>query len=464
MSFSDPRYVLFLGLVAVLLPLVPRGTPRLVAMTAVSAGFYSLFSPWYVLILACVGASAFSAGLLLTSDCSRRGILFVAALTTTVLPLLFFKYAPSLPGASDWLQAVVFPVGVSFYTFLALGYLIEVYLDPDCVERSPVRFAAFVSFFPQLLAGPIERSRHLLPQLSNLGVFDYDRVVAGLRSILVGLSMKLIIADALAPYVDQVFANPQGFGAADLALGTVYFSFQVYADFAGYSLVAIGSARLLGIELMTNFEQPYLSHTLPEFWRTWHISLSSWFRDYVFTPLHFQVRRRGWVGLAGALIFTFALVGAWHGSSPKYVLFGVAHGVLVAFSTLTFKARDKFWRGTGVPAPLLRIGRTLLTFSIVSLTFVLFRASGVTDAIRIYRRLFWHTDLVPTLPLATPLALIAALVVGDVLVRNQMGLAHFAPPLRWLFYYGTGSALAFVALQNLLDATPNVRQFIYFHF
>src|SRR5258708_4095303 len=159
-----------------------------------------------------------------------------------------------------------------------------------------------------------------------MGQFDYARAVSGLRAILVGLFMKIVIADALAPYVDSVYADPRQHGAVDLALSTTYFSFQVYADFAGYSLIAIGSARLLGVELLTNFMQPWLSQNLPDFWRRWHISLSSWFRDYVFTPLQFQARRQGVYGLAVALIFTFVLVGVWHGAGVNFALFGLIHG------------------------------------------------------------------------------------------------------------------------------------------
>src|SRR6185312_10875370 len=188
---------------------------------------------------------------------------------------------------------------------------------------------------------------------------DYARAVAGLRAILIGLFMKVAIADTLAPHVDAVYFDPRRFGAVDLTLATVYFSFQVYADFAGYSLIAIGSARLLGVELLTNFMQPWLSQNLPDFWRRWHISLSSWFRDYVFTPLQFQARRSGAAGLAMALVFTFVLVGIWHGAGLKFALFGLIHGALVAFSTLTFARRDRYWRSRGVPRPVLSVLRAV---------------------------------------------------------------------------------------------------------
>jgi D-alanyl-lipoteichoic acid acyltransferase DltB (MBOAT superfamily) len=474
MAFSDPRYLLFLGFVAVVLFFLPRGRWRLLASILVGFGFYACLNPayWYALIV--VASLAYAGGIGVSLSSRQREVLFTLVILLTSLPLLIFKYASTAYGllppggetAARWsiFANLILPIGISFYTFLAVGYLIDVFVGNVAAERDPLRFGAFMMFFPHLTAGPIERTRHLLPQIDNLGVFDYGRDVAGLRAILVGLFMKVVIAETLAPYVDTVYSDPRQFGAIDLALATVYFSFQVYADFAGYSLIAIGSARLLGIELLTNFNQPYLSQNLPDYWRRWHISLSSWFRDYVFTPLQFQARRLRKVGLAAALVFTFVLVGIWHGAGWKYAIFGLVHGVLVAYSTLTFSWRDTLLRRIGVPRVPLSIARAVVTFCIVTLTFVLFRASGVNDALWIYGALFKAKSAAVTLPVIWPALLIAILVAGDVLVARGYDLTRLPTVWRWTSYYLIASAIIAAIVWQVLQDSSNVQQFIYFKF
>jgi alginate O-acetyltransferase complex protein AlgI len=476
MAFTDPRYLLFLGLVALILPVIPRGMPRLVVTGVISLGFYAGLNPGYWYLLVAVSVTAYLGGLILSElpDGRARGAAFVALLAATLLPLLTFKYAaaayallpPESAAAVRWstMANLVLPIGISFYTFLALGYLIDVYVGSIQAERNGIRFGAFMSFFPHLTAGPIERARHLLPQLENIGQFDYSRAVSGLRVIMVGLFMKIVIADTLAPYVDSVYADPRQHGAVDLALATVYFSIQVYADFAGYSLIAIGSARLLGVELLTNFMQPWLSQNVSDFWRRWHISLSSWFRDYVFTPLQFQVRRRGAYGLAGALIFTFVLVGIWHGAGIKFAVFGLIHGILVAFSTLTFARRDKYWRSLGVPRPVLAVGRAITTFLIVSLTLVLFRASSMSDSLWIYRTLMHGTAGARTVALTAPMIVIPLLIAGDLFAALGADFKQLPTWLRWSAYYSAGACVIMMTVNHTLQASEYVQQFIYFKF
>jgi D-alanyl-lipoteichoic acid acyltransferase DltB (MBOAT superfamily) len=486
MAFSDLRYLLFLGFVALLLPAIPRGSPRLLTIGLISLGFYAGLNPgfWYVLVG--VGLLAYLGGLALSglAEGRMRAAIFVALLFGTLLPLLTFKYAAGLyqmlaPAgdlAGPWstIAGLALPVGISFYSFLAAGYLIDVYVGTVAAERDAIRFSAFFCFFPHLTAGPIERARHLLPQMENIGQFDYDRAVSGLRAILMGLFLKRVIADTLAPNVESVYSDPHGHGALDLGLATIYFSFQVYADFAGYSLIAIGSARLLGVELLTNFKQPWLSQNLPDFWRRWHISLSSWFRDYVFTPLQFQSRRWGVYGLSAALIFTFMLVGIWHGAGLNFALFGLIHGALVAFSTLTFARRDKYWRSLGVPQPVLWVGRAVSTFLIVSLTFVMFRAGSVGDALWIYEALIGGASGPRTVGVIKPAIVISVLVAYDLIAWSrdlptsplQSRWASYPLPwwLRWAGYYAVTACIIMAEGDRVLGDTTNVQQFIYFKF
>jgi len=474
MSSSDPRYLLFAAFVALLLPLVPAGRPRLAALVLLSLLFYASFSPWYLLILGFVTLSSFSMALVFSASETERSRkpVFILSVIIALLPLLSFKYLGSMLGEQfstqpAWLSLLnaALPVGLSFYTFQAVGYLIDVYVGNLEAERDPIRFSAFMSFFPQLLAGPIERAPHLLPQLSRLGQFDYARAVAGVRAILIGLLLKIVVADSLAPLVDTVYSDPRRFSSPDLALATIYFSFEVYADFAGYSLIAIGSARLLGIELLQNFAQPFLSQNLPEYWRTWHISLSSWFRDYVFTPLQFQWRRSGSTGLALALIITFTIVGIWHGSGWKYAIFGFMHGLLVSYSTLTFRARDKAWRKSGVPMSLVAVWRAVATFFTVTLTFVLFRADDVTTAAWIYKHLLTGPIRGITLPVLWPMALIAAVIAGDLLARHRAKLVDRSSQfMRWAVYHVATLTVLSAMLLHFIQGAQHVRQFIYYKF
>lgn len=460
MAFSDPRYLLFLGVAACIIFLIPAGRPRLIGMLALSALFALGFGVT-ALVLAVVVVLSYLGGLALRHALEGRGrtAMFVAILALTLSPLLFYKYwAPFVSTGNP-----ILPVGISFYTFMAVGYLIEVYISRDEVEPSPLKLAAFLSFFPHLSAGPIGRAATFLPQLSNLGRFNYQLAVSGLRSILVGLFMKIVIADTLAPQVNRVFSEPRSFGAFDHLLATVLFSFQVYADFAGYSLIAIGSAALLGIRLMKNFDLPYLSQTLPEYWRRWHISLSSWFRDYVFVPLQFKYRRGGKWTLVLALIATFTLVGIWHGAGLRYAVFGLIHGVLVAGSTLTLTWRNQFWRKRGVPTWLIGVPRVVATFLIVTATFVIFRAASIEDALHMYRSLLSFAPSERTVPLAL-LPACALLIAGDIAVSRGLTLAKLPTVVRWLVYQAIAFAVLGFALLHALQDSPYANQFIYFEF
>jgi D-alanyl-lipoteichoic acid acyltransferase DltB (MBOAT superfamily) len=327
-----------------------------------------------------------------------------------------------------------------------------------------LNLASYMTFFPQLTAGPIARSVPFFKELDRLGTFDREKFTAGLRAIIVGLFMKIVIADNLAPLVDMVYSDPKKYGWDDLLLATIFFSFQVYADFAGYSLIAIGAARVLGIELLPNFKQPYLSETLPEFWRTWHISLSSWFRDYVFTPLHLSLRSNRKAGLIIALIVTFGLVGIWHGAGEKYAVFGLIHGLLVALSTITIMSRNKLISRLRIPSRFVRLLRIGATFSLVTLTFVIFRSEGLVEAVYIYTQLLHGEKITSTLPYTWPFLLIALLVCGDIMARRRITFESLPSPLRLLLYEFITLITLIMWLYNVSSTAPTSGQFIYFKF
>ena len=261
---------------------------------------------------------------------------------------------------------LILPVGISFYTFQALSYTIDVYKGRICATHDIVAFFAYVSFFPQLVAGPIERATNLLPQFLIRRTFCYDKAVDGMRQILWGFFMKIVIADNCAGIVNVIFEHYDKAHWVMLVMGAIMFAFQIYGDFAGYSNIAIGCARLFGFELLENFRTPYFSHNIPEFWRRWHISLNTWFRDYVYIPL--GGNRRGRLRQTINTFIVFALSGLWHGANWTYVAWGLWHGV---FASLYKKGRDSSNKG-------FMIG---VTFVLVTIGWILFRSDSVVQAI-----------------------------------------------------------------------------------
>ena len=287
---------------------------------------------------------------------------------------------------------ILLPVGISFYTFQTLSYTIDIYRGITIPERHFGRFALYVSYFPQLVAGPIERSYQLLPQLRNFINLNYSNVRDGLVLMTFGFFKKVVIADRLAEYVNLVYNNPGEYGGFSSLIATYFFSFQIYCDFSGYSDIAIGAAMVMGVRLMTNFSQPYFSRNIGEFWSRWHISLSTWFRDYLYIPLGGnRVGRSRWYF---NLLFVFVVSGLWHGAGWNFVIWGLLHGVYLLFSALL--------SGSGVgnnslekkrkPFPMHQFFQIVLTFHLVLLGWVFFRANSFEDA-KLILGSIWKFDL-----------------------------------------------------------------------
>ncbi|WP_378183343.1 MBOAT family O-acyltransferase [Aquimarina sp. SS2-1] len=273
---------------------------------------------------------------------------------------------------------LVLPVGISFYTFQTLSYTIDVYRKRIQPTEDVVSFFAFVSFFPQLVAGPIERASNLLPQFQKSRIFNYTKSVDGLRLILGGLFKKMVIADNCALIVNNIFENYTDYSGSTLLCGAIFFGFQIYGDFSGYSDIAIGTARLLGFDLMKNFNFPYLSKNLTEFWRRWHISLSTWFRDYVYIPL--GGNRVSNYRLIFNILVVFLVSGLWHGANLTFVFWGLIHGIVLIVTVFVgkyTKVEALLETQKSVFIDLLRIG---ITFFIVTIAWVFFRAETITEA------------------------------------------------------------------------------------
>jgi alginate O-acetyltransferase complex protein AlgI len=474
MSLSDPAYFVFLFPVFVLYYLLEKGEPRRILLLAASYFFYIELAKIYLVILLFVtGITYFGARLLRSPLAEKRGsLLFWLIVVILISPLLLFKYfVVFLPVSFQGvLAALAFPVGISFFTFASLGYLIDVYLGVTEPELSPTRVALFVAFFPLVSAGPIERAGRFLPQFELDANFSSDRTITALRLIFIGLILKVVFADALAGPVNLVYANPAAYLPIERLCATLFYPFYLYSDFAGYSLIAIGSANLFGLQVTPNFRQPFLSTTVPEYWRNWHISLSSWVRDYIFSPLRMEWRRYSNLGMAAALMSSFVILGVWHGAKWGFLIFGAMHGLMVVVSTFTLPWRDKFWAALGLPNSILRISRAIITYLLVALACVFFRADSLPQAMQMFQGVFsagpfydlasflsdlWHHAASTPFPVLKDFLacfwVIPCLLGGDILVRNKLVPEKLPAILQiagynygllvilaeWLTHYGT---------------------------
>lgn len=333
---------------------------------------------------------------------AKRKIIFMLILTADIVLLGIFKYFNFFTqSAIDFLSfigiqgsfpviKILLPVGISFYTFQAMSYTIDVYNTKIEAAKDAVSFYAYLSFFPLVLAGPIERAENLLTQFTMKRKFQYIEITQGLKQILWGLFKKLVVADRAAIYVDAVYNNPEQHSGISFIAATVFFAFQIYCDFSGYSDIAIGSARLLGLNLTSNFNLPYFSKSVVEFWRRWHISLSSWLRDYLFIPLNLQLRNLKFGSAAAAVMVTFLICGLWHGANWTFIVWGLLHGIFIISSTISAEIRNKIFNT--ILNKKIRFVRTLLqiafTFTLITFSWIFFRADNLNEAFIIFKKIF----------------------------------------------------------------------------
>lgn len=391
MTFNSLQYAAFLPLVVVVYWQLGRRGQNLLLLGA-SYLFYGLFDWRFLGLLMVSTLTDYTVGRVLerTTDDRRRRAAFFASLGVNLGILGFFKYydffitraQTSLAHVglhlSPPLLHVLLPVGISFYTFHGISYTFDVYRRHIEPTQSLLAFAVFVAFFPQLVAGPIGRAHLQLPQFEKDRVApDGEGVASALLLVLLGLFKKVVIADGLAPYVTSAFSSPRTSGSLTLALGAYAFALQIYGDFAGYSDIARGSARLLGIDLPVNFDQPYLARSITEFWRRWHISLSNWLRDYLYIPLGGS--RSGRTAVYRNLLLTMLIGGLWHGAATTFVVWGAIHGVALALERRFSKVADLDARR---PWRMRRdLVATVVTFQVVTAAWVVFRAPSLGEAL-----------------------------------------------------------------------------------
>ena len=467
MSFDSLTYLVFLPIVAAGYRVLPQKF-RAAWLLLAGVVFYASWNVPLTLLLFFAIAVSYAAGLLLgrlTDRGARRAVPWGAVLALVGL-LLYFKYfrflaesAASLIGlfgrAPHWdLWDVILPVGISFYTFQTLSYVFDVYRNARAPERNFGCYALYISFFPQLVAGPIERADALLPQLRACPTPTKADLERGLCLLLSGYFKKIVLADFCGVFVDRVYGAPSPDGSA-VALGTLLFAVQIYCDFAGYSEIARGSAHLMGIRLMQNFDRPYLAVSVRDFWRRWHISLSGWLSDYVYIPLGGS--RKGLLRQIMATLCVFLLSGLWHGANATFVLWGLMHGLLVVLWTVYLRLGGKEPQGRAGIALA-----TALTFCLVTLLWIPFRAQSLSEAASLTAALFSPWNVTAGLSLlgmgwTDAARLMLSLGAFPLLWRLEQEkprlpqtaavLLIASVALAWLMRLGSGAASAFIYFQ-----------------
>ena len=481
MLFNSVTFAVFLPLVFILYYLVPHKYRWVFLLTASYAFYMNLHAGYGLLLLFTTILTYTLARRLEASPAdSRKKLCLWGGILPLLLILLVYKTANPLIGQLNEMIAagkvslqpitlsLLLPAGVSFYFFQSMGYLIDVYKGKIKAEQHFGYYALFVSFFPQLLAGPIGRADSLLPQYKKQRPFDYENVTYGLKLMVWGYFKKLVIADVFASTVNDIYDNAQAYVGLAFLVATVMFAIEIYCDFSGYSDIAIGCARLFGIDLMTNFKSPYFSFSIREFWSRWHISLSTWFRDYVYIPLGGN-RVSKWRHCLNLLI-TFLVSGFWHGSSLTYILWGGIHGVLQVIETLLFPKRRR-----GIEVKRRKHWWQLpVTFILLCFTWIFFRANSIQDAIWIISRMFWDIErplnylqtgimclgISPIVAMGMGLSLLI-LAIYDLLSMKGDVIAAFSRQkffIRWPVY------VLFLIIIALFAPKGVATEFIYFQF
>ena len=487
MAFISREFAIFFTIVAVVYFLLPK-RGRWVWLLASSIYFYGAAEPAFVAQILAAAFVTYYLGLKIqsASDQARKRSFLTLGICLLVANLAVFKYTGFLNESFRSLFAalglsypiptisILLPIGISFYTFLLIGYLVDVFRGTQA-ERHLGIFSLYVLFFPKLIAGPIERTKNLLQQLHTPPDFMYGQAVFGLQLILWGVFKKAVVADRIAPHVDAIYNAPHAVEGVALTFATFLYAFQLYCDFSGYTDIALGTAAFLGFNLVRNFDRPYVAISIQDFWKRWHISLTSWLTDYIYTPLTRQRRFKikFYTMMLVGLFVTFVVSGIWHGAQWTFVIWGMLHGIYLVTSVLLQKQRVAFVRAIGLakrPA-VHRAVKIATTFLLVCFAYIWFRANSVADALHISTHLHtgWMTPIEGLKQLVGPdqpnflLALlgIGVVIAADALLGQKDRLSTLLVNrswLRWGLYYAGATSIL------LLGVLHTQQQFLYFRF
>jgi D-alanyl-lipoteichoic acid acyltransferase DltB (MBOAT superfamily) len=497
MTFTSFPFVVFFPVVILIFYLLPSRF-RWVFLLVASAFFYWVFSWQCLMLLLGMSLLNYFIGIrILNKDGHIRKHIYVSGILLNILCLVFFKYfnsfGPHLRLIADSLHLyypdsvlnIIFPLGISFFVFTAISYLIDIKKKVIQPEKNPGILVTYFLFFPKLIQGPIERAGNVIPQLKGNPKFSYEDVSSGLKLMAWGFFKKLVIADRLAVVVNGVYADPGKYNGLTLVTATIFFAFQVYADFSGYTDIAVGASRILGIRIMQNFHAPYLSVSIKDFWNRWHISLSQWLRDYLFLPVSYAVSRRMkndrylgvktelWIYLQAAFV-TFLICGIWHGVGWNYIVWGMLFALYLSFAQFTIRQRKRINKSIGLAGKprLLKFIQIITTFSLVTFAWIFFRAGNLQEAFLVIGNSFqgWSvqglTDSVQVISgfgLTFNEFLIAVVSVSLLMFADRLSkktpieiyILHRPVLLRWLLYY---AILVVIILYGVFEKRPFIYQ------
>lgn len=473
MAFNSFAYFIFLPVVYLVFYFI-GDHGRWILLLLASVAFYAALKVPYLLAVLCVIIIFnYAIGILMadSSDVMLKKMLFWGGVIGNILTLTLLKYLPFITrninagfGSELIVGKGLVSVGVSYFTFQAISYLADIYLEIEEPERHLGYFAVYMTFFPKLLQGPIERAGDLLPQLKRPYEFHYDNMRTGMLMFTWGLFKKVVVADRLALFVDPVYNNVHSFTGLNLVLATYLYAFQIYFDFAGYTDMALGTARMFNIKLTNNFNNPYLATSVADFWRRWHISFSRWILDYIFKPLQMCWRDLKAWGTVSALIITFIVSGVWHGASWGFVVWGVLHGIYLSMSVLYKKALPSKFKVD--KSRLFRALQVIITFNLVCFAWIFFRANSLSDAFYVVKNMLHGIGNINAITqnqnthfciVSVALAIIATI---HVLIRTTNITVSFYKShviVRWIPY------LALIMLIMLFNYSSD-KQFIYMQF
>ena len=490
MVFNSLAFIIFFPIVVLVYYVLPCRI-RYIWLLMASYFFYMQWNAIYGLLLLYSTATAYAGGRMLDrlGASKSRKLCLGICMVLSFAPLIYFKYTGFILTNINnaFISAgyfglfnvpdILLPIGISFFTFQAAGYVIDVYRGTVESERNFLRFALFVSFFPQLVAGPIERTKNLLSQLDCNVRFDFIKARDGLWLMLWGYVMKVVIADRIAIFVDFVYDDYTSYGGAYMIIASMLFAMQIYCDFAGYSTIAIGASQILGIRLMDNFSSPYLSESVTEFWRRWHISLTSWFKDYLYIPL--GGNRKGKIREYINKILVFTISGLWHGAEWSFAVWGGVNGLWLVLEDLLKPIGNRMagivrFNGSAVSN---KIVRGIFAFILVDFTWIFFRAKTMSDAVAIINNIAhtsnWNILFDGSLyecgldakNFHLLMLMIAVLLFADLLSKKGIAIRKvFAGQNLWFRSLITAFAIAFILLFGIWGGTYNAEAFIYFRF
>lgn len=489
MLFNSIDFLIFFPIVTLLFFIIPRRLRTLWLLIA-SYYFYMSWNPKYAILIALSTVTTFISGIFIEKSEKpvSKKLVVAASLFINLAILGIFKYADfalqtldSITrhlglGTIDKRLDLLLPVGISFYTFQALSYTLDVYRGTIRAEKNLVRYALFVSFFPQLVAGPIERSGNLLSQIQTIKerkLWDYDRIRDGLLLMFWGLFQKLVIADRASLLVDQVYGNYADYGFLELTIASVLFAFQIYCDFGGYTNIARGAAQVMGFSLMQNFRQPYLAVSIKDFWRRWHISLTSWFTDYLYIPLGGS--RKGLLRQYVNILIVFGVSGLWHGASWHFVAWGLLHAVYQVAGNVKGRIVKRCRSQADEeahPSFSQKLGKGLVTFALVDFAWIFFAADSLRQVFGILRRMLTVFQVSGVYDLGLDrgnwfLLVTAICILMAVDLIHESGKSVFALIsrqtlwFRWILYLGL---IWCTILFGIYGVEYDSSQFIYFQF